>query len=1191
MGSGSSTSDIIVGAALIAAGVFLVSTSNPYGANLIMAGVGLVLAGAATINTPPPTQDTGISNLAGASVDLRDSLAPWRYIYGAPRVGGVFAFVATTGGNNEILRFVLVLAAHELESIGQMYINDVAVDVDGSGNAQGFYAGYVFVGKKLGTPNQTSFSGLTSGTTPEITSQGIRIYYGASAATSSALTAYNGAQLDVVLQLQVLRSAPGTIISYADGAEWKLVLNADGSYSLYDTSGLRCTSPAYAYGMWQYVGFGGNATQAYISVGAFTDAMTVVATSAGAWGHSGASGKIRLGTLDGASDFTEIDVGYLTVAVGGVQQGFWWQGSGFTNDQASHHNNFAYTAIIGSDATFAGRAAVSITLIYNQAIFPNGLPTFTFDVQGKKVIDPRTEQTVTAVDAGLDTITCGSHVFADGQEVIVTADGLVPGGLTDTAKTYWVINPGATAAFKLCSLGPGSSTAVDITDVGSGTIKVYERNYSNNAALCVGDYICEQQVGMSATMQEMDISAWSSSANTCDEDVPLAAGGTEKRYTCDGTFTVDNTRQNIVEDMLTSMLGQLAYVAGKFQIFAAVWRTPTITLSEDDIRGDTIAVTGPQPQRSDNFNAVKGVFSDPSSQWQPTDYPPYINATYVAQDGLVIYHDLNLPYTKSASMAQRLAKILLLRQRNGLMVEISCMLTALDATPPDNVYLDNTVLGWNAKTFEVLTSQLAMFQVDGEDNVYGVGVNLKLRETASAIFDWSAEESALDLTPNTSLPDATTAGQAPTGMTLASGTDQLLIRSDGTIWSRILVSWTQVTDVFVTSGGLIEVQFKKSVDSDWQPAGVVSGNSTFAYIVDVNDGESYDVRIRSRSSIGRLSTFTEVDGHTVIGKTAPPSDVSGFNVTQNGTLAVMRWEQITDIDLAGYEIRIGNPGDPWATGDPLTETEKGTEVTTAVVPQGTWDIMIKAVDTSLNESTDETRVTFTMNATFNAVFDIYQGVIGWPGDLLNLVKDPITHWLSPQCTQLASMQDWETFDYTLPAPLSASYTAQEVDTGGDDHLSVSAAITYSAGPDATVSAIPRTQIGYHKSTDAYDGFENWVVGEIAAAHYVKHRFLVDLSVNNSLLVKTYRTITDLLEHSETGENVVIAAGGTDIVYTREYREVPEFTVDLAGDTSGPTGAARYAVHFGGILTGIRVWLIDASNNDVGGYANYTVTGI
>ena len=58
--------------------------------------------------------------------------------------------------------------------------------------------------------------------------------------------------------------------------------------------------------------------------------------------------------------------------------------------------------------------------------------------------------------------------------------------------------------------------------------------YSDNAALCLRDYLLSSGVSLTS---ELNDTLFTIAADICDETVTLEAGGTQKRYTTNGTFT------------------------------------------------------------------------------------------------------------------------------------------------------------------------------------------------------------------------------------------------------------------------------------------------------------------------------------------------------------------------------------------------------------------------------------------------------------------------------------------------------------------------------------------------------------------------------------------------------------------------------------------------------------------------------
>jgi hypothetical protein len=154
--------------------------------------------------------------------------------------------------------------------------------------------------------------------------------------------------------------------------------------------------------------------------------------------------------------------------------------------------------------------------------------------------------------------------------------------------------------------------------------------YSENAALCVADYLTNTDYGMSVPWAEIDTDALIAAANICDEDVALKAGGTEKRYTCNGMFAVDANPQDILGALAGSMAGYVVRSEGMWHIVAGAYNSPSITLTDDDIRAP-ISVQTLRSKR-DLCNGVKGTYYYPTNKWQQTDVPAQISATALAED-------------------------------------------------------------------------------------------------------------------------------------------------------------------------------------------------------------------------------------------------------------------------------------------------------------------------------------------------------------------------------------------------------------------------------------------------------------------------------------------------------------------------------------------------------------------------------
>jgi hypothetical protein len=540
---------------------------------------------------------------------------------------------------------------------------------------------------------------------------------------------------------------------------------------------------------------------------------------------------------------------------------------------------------------------------------------------------------------------------------------------------------------------------------------------------------------------------------------------TETRYTCNGTVDSAGVPQEIISSMLSAMAGKLVFAGGLWRLFSGAYITPTVTLDESHCRGP-IQVSS-RISRRELFNAVKGVYVSEFNNWQPSDFPPVTNSAYLAEDNNErVWKDINLPFTTSSSMAQRLAKIELERARRQITVSMPLNLAGLQITAGDTVYINNTRFGWTNKAFEIQEWALAIEQ--DETGAPLPGVNCVFREVDSNIYSWTtAEETISTAAPRTNLPNPFVVASI-TGLTLQSGTDTLYTPASGGggVISRILAKWNQSTDSYVRNGGNILVEYRKAGDSQWQFSSLERGDATQAYISNVTDGIYYEVRVKPVNSLGVSGDYTQANAHYVTGKLAPPSDVTGFLVSQNGSSMSFQWNPISDADLSYYEIRYSPRSNAygWSYGIPLTRATKSTNTVSLTAVPGDWVFYLKAVDTSGNYSTTEARFAQQITSTYTDILTKSNVTDKWTGVLSNMLLHP-SNVLVPLSQGLASDDDWDTFDTCVPNPYEdCYYTPAELDVGYDISARVWGRVEAYLAPGAAGLANPKFQLKHRLST-------------------------------------------------------------------------------------------------------------------------------
>ena len=364
--------------------------------------------------------------------------------------------------------------------------------------------------------------------------------------------------------------------------------------------------------------------------------------------------------------------------------------------------------------------------------------------------------------------------------------------------------------------------------------------YSNNAALCVRDFITSAYGLNDSAIDEVVFSA---AANESDENVALSGGGNEKRYTING-----------------------------------------ITL--DDLRGPIGLST--RTTMRDSFNGVTGTFNDAEADFITADYPAITSSAFKTQDGGdEINLDLPLPFTTSAATAQRIAKMTLYRGREQMSLSADFGLEAFNVEVGDIIAFTNERYGFDEKEFEVIGWKFSSNQQAGD-----LRVNLTLQETSQAAFSWNAEESAI-IDNDTNLPNAL-GGLGVTNFAVTGGGRT---QGDGTFINSGILSWTAAISSFVS---YYDVEWKAVSDSDYASTTTTNNAIELSPLV---DGIQYTFRVRGVSVMGNKGTFVAATFTGGGDTTAPglPTSVAGTGAFRANAIT---WVNPTDDDFKSTEIYV-----------------------------------------------------------------------------------------------------------------------------------------------------------------------------------------------------------------------------------------------------------------------------------------------
>lgn len=295
-------------------------------------------------------------------------------------------------------------------------------------------------------------------------------------------------------------------------------------------------------------------------------------------------------------------------------------------------------------------------------------------------------------------------------------------------------------------------------------------NPSNNA-LCVYDFLLDSEFGMEAPVSSIDVASVIAAANVCDEQVliiwnPDNSVVHEDLYSCNGEFDHSSIRGNVLSSLCASMAGWIVPPGDLWHVFAGAYVVPTVTLTDADLRG---GIKGDfRLSKRDVANGIKGTYvpaflpTSPAgaismnkgpSTWQSQSYPPYQanglagkpNYLNSEDGGQVIWQDVNFDFCTSLWLAQRLAKIALMRLRFQETLTLQCKLTAFSIEAGDVFAFSHPRWGFTAGNFEATQVSLTFDGAGSSKDAAPVaGVDIVARQVDQSIYNFQAPASSSD---------------------------------------------------------------------------------------------------------------------------------------------------------------------------------------------------------------------------------------------------------------------------------------------------------------------------------------------------------------------------------------------------------------------------------------------------------------
>ena len=382
-----------------------------------------------------------------------------------------------------------------------------------------------------------------------------------------------------------------------------------------------------------------------------------------------------------------------------------------------------------------GVAYLYLRLVLFSAKFPNlRPPNITAIIRGAKPFDPRSHVTAYSANAAL----CLRDYLYNRRFGLKAAALYSAGTVSVTNGSPTVIGGGT--AF-LANVRPGDQFDI----AGDGVWSAVQSVDSNTQLTLISNYAGSTASGQAyAISNEVDEAGAAAAADICDQAVTLAAGGAEPRYEANGQLSSRDTPGDTIEAFRTAMAGDLIQTGGKWLIKPGAYEAPVVSLGDDDLY--EVPDVGLRRSRLALFNRLRGVFISPDHLWQKTDLPPMTDAGYVSQDGGEDVEDnVFFPLTTSFAACQRIMRIMLRRAREQESITLRIKTKGLSLRAGDTVLVTNARMNWADKFFRVSGMSLGV-------SADGFGAALSLVAESSFVYDWAAEEQALEPLPAVTLP-------------------------------------------------------------------------------------------------------------------------------------------------------------------------------------------------------------------------------------------------------------------------------------------------------------------------------------------------------------------------------------------------------------------------------------------------------
>ena len=468
--------------------------------------------------------------------------------------------------------------------------------------------------------------------------------------------------------------------------------------------------------------------------------------------------------------------------------------------------------------------------------------------------------------------------------------------------------------------------------------------WTDNPAWCFFDLITSTRYGLGSYIPESQVDKWAlyRVAQFCDQLVPDGLGGTEPRFTCNLDLQTREQAYKVVRDMASIFRGMVYWSGGAITVTQDAPADPIYQFAPANVIDGEFAYQGSSAKARHTVALV--TWNDPEDFYrQKVEYVE--DATGIARYGVVQSEVVALGCT-SRGQAHRVGKWLLYSEQSES--EIVTFRTGLEGAvvrPGDVIKVADPVRGGMRLGGRIAAATLTSITLDQDvpadlpwrvsvvlpggqieerhvGSVFARVLNVTIAFStapqpgaiwvlASTIVEpqlfrvisiaeadpgvhevtalahnpgkYAAIEDGLALQPR-SITVLSDMPAAPTGLAM----QESLYRVKDQAQVLVQVSWSEVQ-------AAVAYRLAYRVNGG-NFASLPLTSANYFDIRNAQEGE-YEFQVRA-IGVTRKESVPATLGATVMGKTLPPSDVTGFTVQRRVTDLLLSWTEVTDADLA-----------------------------------------------------------------------------------------------------------------------------------------------------------------------------------------------------------------------------------------------------------------------------------------------------